>query len=79
MLSIKRFEDNLGTHTPFIQELEDRQEDCGLEFIKIVKEEECEICTTRGNSKPFSLKVSRIDIHCVMILLVCVCCDYINC
>ena len=41
--------------------------------------EKCEICATRDNSKSFSLKLSRIDICCVMIFLVCVCYDYINC
>ena len=35
--SIKGFEDNLGAHTPFIQELKNEQEDCGLELIKIVR------------------------------------------
>ena len=71
-------EDNLGAHMPFIQESENRQEDCGLELIKAVKFEECRICTIRGNSKPLSLKLSRIDICYVMILIVCVCCDYTN-
>ena len=73
-------EDNLGAQTLFMQELENRQEDYGLELIKAVKEKECGICATRGNSKLFSLKLSRIDICCVlMILFVCVSCDYINC
>ena len=45
------FEDNLGAHTPIIQESENRQKDCGLELIKTVRVEECGICITRSNSK----------------------------
>ena len=78
ILFIKGFDENLRVHTLFIQDSENRQEDCGFELIKTVKEEECGICATRGNSKSLSLKLSRIDICCMMILLVCVCCDYIN-
>ena len=64
---------------PFIEELVNRQEDCGLELIKVVIAEKCGICATRGNSKSLQLKLHRIDICCVMILFVCVCCNYINC
>ena len=63
----------------FIQESENKQENCGIELIKVVKEEECGICTKRSNSKSLPLKLSIINIYCVMIPFVCVCCDYINC
>ena len=73
------FEDNLGAHTPFIQESENRQENCGLELIKVIRVEKCGISITSDNSKPSSLKLSRIDICYVMILIICECCDYITC
>ena len=75
----QEFEDNLDTHTHFIQELENRPEDCGLELIEVVKSEECGICATRDNSTSFSLKLSGIDIWYVMNLIICECYDYINC
>ena len=57
ILSIKGFEGNLSAHTLFIQESENRQENCGLEFIKAVREEKCGFCATRGIYKPFPLKL----------------------
>ena len=59
-------------------ELDNRQEDCGMELIKTVRVEECGICATRGNSKPLPWKLSRIDICYMMILIIYMCCDYIN-
>ena len=76
ILSNKGFEDNLSAHTFFIQESENRQEDCGLELINTVRMEKWGIWATRGNSKTFSLKLNKIDIYYVMILLVRVCYDY---
>ena len=64
---------------PFIQESENRQEDCGMELIKTTRVKEYEICATRGNFKPLSLKLSRIDICYMIILIIYVYCDYINC
>ena len=71
-------EDSLGAHTSFIQELDNRQEDCDLEFIKTFRFEECGIRATRINSKSLSMKLSRIDICYMMILIIYECCDYIN-
>ena len=65
--------------TPFIQESKNGQKDCAPELIKAVRIEKCGIYATRGIFKSFLLKLSRIDICCVMILLICVCGDYINC
>ena len=73
------FEDNFGAHTLFIQESENRQEDCDLELIKPVWSKEYGICASKANNKSFSLKIYKIDIYYVVILIVCECCDYINC
>ena len=73
------FEDNLGAHRPFIKESENRQEDYCQKLIRAVRIEEYGICDTKGNSKLVSLKLSRLDIYYVMMLIIYVCCDYINC
>ena len=49
---------------PFIQESENKQEDYGLEFIKIVRSKEYGICVSRGNPKSLSLKLYWIKILC---------------
>ena len=51
-------------------EIENKEEDYGIELFKEVKIKESGICTTRGNSKLFSLKLNIIDICCVMIIFV---------
>ena len=57
ILSKKGFEGNLGAHTPFIQELENKQEYCGLELIMEAKEEKCGFYTTRGICKTLLIEI----------------------
>ena len=57
ILSNKGFEGNLGIHTHFIQELENRKEAYGLELIMAVMEEKCGFCATRGISKTHLIEI----------------------
>ena len=78
ILSIKGFEGNLNAYTPFIQESENRQEDCGLELIMAAMEEKCGFYAIRGISKTLPLKLNfRIDICCITISFAYVNCDNI--
>ena len=63
---------------PFIKELKNKPEDCGLKLIKGVRSEKNKIYATRGNLKSLSLKLCTIDIRYVVILIICKCCNYIN-
>ena len=59
-----------------MQESENRQEDCGLELIKVFMEAKCGLCTTEVFLESYLIEINfRIDICYVTVLLVCVCCD----